>query len=225
MLKELSRVDREISGAERAAYLATVSHILFRKGLGDEAKRYLSKAEKEDRGSPSALYVAGMLAMEAQDMKTAAGMWERLLRTDVAYFADVIPLLEKALYQSGRFQELEELLTELIQAHPGRPSLGASLASFYEKKGEIENAIRVLETERESTELGPVVSARLAAYYVQAGRTDEARAVLDHLDANMKQPVFYNCSVCGNHTDVPLAYCDGCARFNTFHKSYEKIKD
>jgi lipopolysaccharide biosynthesis regulator YciM len=225
MLRELSRLDANVSGSERAAYLATVSHLLFGRGLIEEAKRYLSKAEKEDRNSPPALYVAGMVAMEEQDMKTAARMWERLLRTDVAYFSDVIPLLEKTLYQSGRFQELEELLTELIRENPGRPSLSESLASFHMKKGETEDAIRVLESARESTDLGPVVSARLAAFYVQAGRADEARAVLDEFDANMKQPVFYHCSVCGKHAEAPLAYCDECAHFNTFRKSYEKIRD
>ncbi|HUV37434.1 MAG TPA: tetratricopeptide repeat protein [Patescibacteria group bacterium] len=225
MLKELSRFDAGITAAERAAYLATVSYTLYRSGATEEAKKYLGKAEREHRQSPPALYVAGTLAMEEQDMKTAARMWELLLQTDVAYFADAIPLLEKALYQSGRFQELEHLLVDLIERNPGRPSLVGSLASFYEKKGEIERAIEILEAERESFDLGSIESARLAALYIHAGRVEEARSVLEAFDTNMKQPAIYYCSACGNHADMPLGYCSDCARFNTFEKGYEKIKD
>jgi lipopolysaccharide biosynthesis regulator YciM len=134
MLKELSRIDGTVTEAERAAYLATVSYALYRSGEAEEAKKYLVKAEKEHRQSPPALYVAGTLAMEEQDMKTAAKMWERLLHIDVAYFSDVIALLEKTLYQSGRFQELEQLLGDLIEANPGRPSLVGS-PRFSKRRG------------------------------------------------------------------------------------------
>lgn len=225
MLKELSRLDNKITAMERAAYLATVSYSLYRTGAAEEAKKYLGKAEREHRQSPAALYVAGTLAMEEQDMKTAARMWERLLHIDVTYFADVIPLLEKTLYQSGRFQELERLLDNLIETNPGRPSLVGSLASFFEKKGELERAVDILESERESFDLGPIVSAKLAALYIQTGRPEESRRLLEALETNMKQPAIYYCAACGNHADIPLAYCSDCARFNTFEKGYEKIKD
>ena len=225
MLKELSRFDNGITAAERAAYLATVSYTLYRKGAVEEAKKYLGKAEKEHRQSPPALYVAGTLAMEERDMKTAAKMWERLLHNNVTYFADVLPLFEKTLYQSGRFQELEQLLGDLIEANPGRPSLVGSLASFFEKKGELERAVDILESEQESFDLGPIVSARLAALYIQTGRAEEARKLLEAFETNMKQPSIYYCTACGNHADIPLAYCSDCARFNTFEKGYEKIKD
>ncbi len=225
MLKEVSRLDSGISAAERAAYLATVSYTLYRKGAAEEAKKYLGKAEKEHRQSPPALYVAGTLAMEEQDMKTAAKKWERLLEIDVTYFADVIPLLEKTLYQSGRFQELEQLLGDLIERHPGRPSLVGSLASFFEKKGEIERAIDILDSERESFDLGPIVSAKLASLYIQAGRAEDAREILGSFETNMKQPAIYYCTACKNNADIPLAYCSDCARFNTFENGYEKIKD
>lgn len=225
MLKELSRFDGEITGSSRAAYLATVAYGLFTKGEVEEAKRYLEKAEREDRQSRPALYLAGTIAMKEQDMKTAADKWERLLNTDISCFNDVIPLLEKTLYQSGRFQELEELLNDLIQKNPGRPLLVGALASFYEKKGEVERAIDVLETERESTDLGFVASVRLAELYIQAGRTEEARNTLEGIDVSTKQPVMFYCKVCGNHTDIPLAYCDECASFNSFVKGHEKIKD
>ncbi len=225
MLKELSRLDGEITGDSRAAYLATVAYGFYLTGDVDEAKKYLEKAEREDRQSRPALYLAGTIAMKERDMKTAANKWEQLLNTDISCFIDVIPLLEKTLYQSGRFQELEELLNDLIQKNPGRPLLVGALASLYEKKGEIERAIDVLETERESVDLGLIASVRLAELYIQAGRAEEARNTLEEIDVSTKQPAMYYCNVCGNYSDIPLAYCGECASFASFMKGHEKIKD
>ena len=225
MLKGLSRSDSGITASDRAAYLATVAYIQYRKGDAAEAKKYLGKAEKEDRRSRPAIYVAGTLAMEEQDMKTALGMWERLLHADVSYFADVMPLFEKTLFQSGKFQDVERLLGDLIEKNPGRPSLVGTLASFYVKKGEIERAIDILESERESFDLGAIVSAKLASLYIQAGRNEDARRILDAFDTDMRQPAIYYCKVCGNHADIPLGYCSDCGQFNTFEKGYEKIRN
>jgi lipopolysaccharide biosynthesis regulator YciM len=89
----------------------------------------------------------------------------------------------------------------------------------------LKRAVEILESERESFDLGPIVTARLASLYIQTGRVEEARRLLGTFESNMKQPAIYYCTVCGNHADIPLGYCSDCARFNTFEKGYEKIKD
>lgn len=222
ILKELSRLRKDITRSEQAAYLATASYSLYKQGRRDEAERHLDKALKEDRNSPAALYLAGKFAMEEQELGKAAKMWEKLLDTYIEYFEEVIPSLEKVLYQSGKFQDLERILNELILKYPGRPSLVGALASFYEKKGELEKAVAVMEDERSTIGTDFTVYIRLASLYLLSGDTTEARNVLEDIDLASKQPVSYRCLKCGNRTDAPLAYCSHCSSFNSYTRDHEK---
>jgi lipopolysaccharide biosynthesis regulator YciM len=222
MLKDLSRLDRSVDTSNRAAYLATAADILIRQERIGEAKRYLDKARKEDGNSIPALYLTAQLAMSENDLATASKMWERILQSDIDYFGDVAPLLEKTLYESGKFQHLEKVLLELLQRHPRRPGLLNALASFYEKKGELDKAISILENERASIQEDAAVSARLAALYLETEKPQYAHRILEEIDLNARRNTTHTCNVCGNHSDIPLSYCESCFNFNTFTRAHEK---
>lgn len=222
MLKDLSRIDDSITASERAAYLASVSHTLMHDGRGEEAGRLLDRARKDDGGSIPALFLSARLAMQNEDLGAAAKMWERLLHTDIGYFDDVAPLLEKVLYESGKFQHFEKILLDLLQKNPGRAGLLEALASFYEKKGESDKAILLLENERASIQRHPVASSKLASLYLQTDKPQYARRVLEEIDLNSKRAPYHVCTVCGNRADLPLSYCSNCFSFNTFKREHEK---
>ncbi|UCF03977.1 MAG: tetratricopeptide repeat protein [bacterium] len=221
MLKDLSRLGHSIGKSDRAAYLATASDTLIRHRRIEEAKKYLDRARKEDGNSVPALYLTAQLAMQENDLATASKMWERLLQSEINYFGDVAPLLEKTLYESGKFQHLEKVLLELLRRYPRRPGLLNALASFYEKKGELDKAISILENERTSIQEDPVVSARLATLYLETEKPQYARRILEEIDLRARRNMAYTCDVCGNRSDIPLLYCERCFNFNTFTRAHE----
>lgn len=225
MLKELSRLDPGMSAPQRASYLATVADTIRREGRRDDAKKFLDRARKEDADSTPALYVAGLVAMEENDLSTAAAMWERLLHMDIEHFSEMVPLLEKVLYESGKFRDLEKILVELLQKYPGNPALVAALSSFYEKKGEFDRAEAILEDGLASGKASPTIHARLASVYLIEGRLEEAGAALKKIDVETEKTPVFSCVRCGNATDVPLAYCVRCSGFSTFMRKHDTIHD
>jgi len=222
LLKDLSRIDPEITRSERAAYLATVAAVLHSEKRMEESQVYLERAIKEDKNAPSAVFLIGQNAMREGDLGKAAEMWTRLLKNNISCFCQVIPLLEKVLYESGRFQELETVLKKLLMQHDSQPDVLNALASFYEKKGETGVAVRILEDARDAIRSNPLASIRLASLYLQTDREEEARRILEELDLESRKAAAFVCGICGNHSDIPLAYCNQCNHFNSFKNDYEK---
>jgi lipopolysaccharide biosynthesis regulator YciM len=222
-LRDVGKLDKSYNGAKRAAYLTSVADRLLHDGRSEEAERYLDRARREDRHSIPALYISGMQAMKEGDLDTAVGNLERLFDADIGYFAEMLPLLKKALFEAGRFQDLERLLTELLKRNPEATELLTELASFYEKKGEIDEAVRLLESERALVSADPIASARLASLYLQRGETQAARRTLETVDVESKNRIIYYCRVCGNVSSAPLNYCSGCSNFDSFTKDHENI--
>lgn len=222
-LKDVGKLDRSCDGGKRAAYLASVADRLIHDGQSSEAERYLDRSRKEERDSIPALYLSGMQAMKDGDLDAASRNLERLLEIDIGYFTEVLPHLKKALFESGRFQNLERLLTSLIKKHPEKMELLTELASFHERKGELDSAIRILEEEKNILSGDPVASARLASLYLQLGDTESARRTLETLDVDSKNKIIYYCRVCGNVSSAPLSYCNVCSNFDSFTRDHENI--
>ncbi len=216
MLKDLSRLNDGITAADRAGYLTTVAQMSASGGKTGEADRYLDLARKEDNKSAPALYLAGKLAMEKGEMTEASKVWEKLLHIDIMYFSDIISHLERVLYEAGKFQELERILLDLDGAHPSRPEIIAALASLYERKGETHRAIQILDDDRKAVLADPAASIKLAALYLHAGDSGNARKVLEEIDVSGKRGGGYRCVKCGATSEVPLSYCSQCFGLNTF---------
>jgi len=109
-MKELSRMDGSFTARMRSSYLTSIACALMESGNDDDAGKYLDKARKEDPACPGALYLSASLAMDRGNLDKAVRMWETLLMLDMGYFPEVAALLEKALFESGRFDELEGIL-------------------------------------------------------------------------------------------------------------------
>lgn len=220
-IKDLGKIEKGYGGSVRAGYLATVSQMLMKDGKKDEARKMLERARKEHRDSIPALYLSASLAMQEEDLVSAARFWEKLLEIDIDCFCEVLPFLEKTLYSSGEFQDLERILDKLIKRYPEEPAVITALATFYEKKGERDKAVRILEEERSILAKNAVASAKLASLYLQNGEQESARHVLEEIDINSKTDAAYICGSCGDFAIYPLTYCNACSSFGSFKKAYE----
>ena len=215
-LKNIPLGDRQEHAAKLASYLAAVSSILIDSGDIENASRYLRKALKEDPNCIAALYLSGKLAMDRDDFEISAQMWTTLLRKDITFFEEVLPKLEKALFESGRFERLEDLLEELHEKNEKYAMVPVSLAALYMKKGAVSKSISILEEERKSSKGNRAVSIKLASVYLAAGKEKEARQVLDEVELSARGRSGSTCGVCGAVTPYPINYCPACSEFNTY---------
>jgi lipopolysaccharide biosynthesis regulator YciM len=219
VMKDLSRVDSTITPARRASYLTSVASLLISYGRQEDAVRLLGRARKEDKKAATALYLMAGLAMEKGELSEAAEMWEKLLNIDIEYFDEVIPKLEKSLFELGRFQDLENILEKLAERFPDEPALSAALADLYAKKGEIEKGIDLLETDLAAQKREPSIKISLASLYLKSGRYDEALSLLEETDGEDRDACVRICDICGYETEIKIGYCPVCNSFDSFLKS------
>ena len=58
----------------------------------------------------------------------------------------VIHLLKDALFELSRYDELEKILKEILQRNNKNPEVIATLADMYAQKGEIQNAVDLVDS-------------------------------------------------------------------------------
>ena len=218
VMRELSKVDETVTPRRRAEYLTSVACSMIESEDHDAAAKYLDRARKEDRTCPGALYLSGGLAMDRGDLDKAVRTWENLLTLDMGYFPEVSAKLEKALFETGRFDELEGILSRLLERHPGDSFLLSTLAGFFSKKGEMSRGIALLENEwgRESNDR--ILAVSLSALYIKDGRVDEALSVLEECDRVTYIPGRWKCGSCGESFGTSLGFCRACCTFDSIDK-------
>ncbi len=217
-LRDLSRIDDSVTPLMRASYLTSVACSLIETGDIDRAGKYLDKARKEDGTCPGALYFSAGLAMDRGDLDRAVKMWEDLLSIDMGYFPEVAARLEKALFESSRFDELEGILSRLLVNYPSDSLLLSSLAGFYAKKGEVSRGIDLLEGERGRMAGNSTLSVSLASLYIKSGRTDEALSVLEENNSIPSATGRWKCGRCGEVYGTSLGFCGACCSFDSIQK-------
>ncbi len=217
-LRDLSRIDNSITPLMRSSYLTSIACMKIESGDIEEAGKYLDKARKEDASCPEALYLSAGLAMDKGDLDRAVRMWEDLLSVDMGYFPEVAARLEKALFESGRFDELEGILSRLLEKYPAGSLLLSTLAGFYAKKGEISRGIDLLEGERGRVSGNNKLAVSLASLYIKSGRTDEALSVLEENDRIPSAAGSWKCGSCGEAYGTSLGFCRACCSFDSIKK-------
>jgi lipopolysaccharide biosynthesis regulator YciM len=217
-LRDLSRVSNRVTPRNRAAYLTSIACGLIEAGRGEEARKYLERARKDDRTAPAAIYLSAGLAMDRGDLGEAVRLWIELLRADISYFAEVAPMLEKTLFESSRFDELEGILGELIELHPSHPLIISDLARFHAKKGDVSRGIDLLEAARAREANDPIIAGTLASLYLQSGRPEEALSVLEETDPGATAAPSWRCRSCGEDYPAALGFCRACCEYGSIHR-------
>ncbi len=215
MLRYLMKADAGISKRDIASYLTCVASRMMDDGDFEGAGKYLERARKEDRSSVPALYLSGKFYMQEEDLESASRTWESLLATDISFFEEIIPILEKNLFDSGRFQRMGIILEDLLKNHPSHPHILESQAELFIKKGDLDKGINLLEEESAVTRNSPSLSVILASMYLRSGDQSGALKVLEESRRSTSNRRTWECGTCGKTYSVPFGYCAVCSEFNT----------
>lgn len=220
-LKQLAGLGDGLTESHLAGYLAAVSELMMTDDQFDKAEKWLRKAIRTYSDSIPAIYLSADLAMRKGNTGDAIKYWTSLLKVSTEDFNWVFPRLEKSLYESGKFHQLESILESMLDHYSGNPSVINALASFYEKKGETERAVRVLESNEEAAKGEPFNRMKLALLYLKSDRGREAEELLDTGEDMIYQDTVFSCSKCGERLHYPARFCNACYSFDSYHKSDE----
>ncbi len=126
-----------------------------------------------------------------------------------------LPLLQEVLLASGQFARSMPILERACQSENAPPSLWIDLAMLYEKLGQRENGLRLLESKAGRRNFTPDAAAPYLKMLAADVPDSDFAKVWSML--SMPQPhEGWVCRDCGNHEERIRWFCPSCHGFHTY---------
>ncbi|MBP7669542.1 MAG: tetratricopeptide repeat protein [Candidatus Eisenbacteria bacterium] len=181
-------------------------------GAAAEAAKQLKEIARESpEYAPASLLLGDLLAGQGE-YDRAAEIWETLLKRRPESAAPLIPRLERAYFELGRFGELEQIFAgALLPEHAGTPALRIALARMALRKGQPEGALALLE-EAGARDAGDQALSQWRLYLLlESGRGEEARRILKkQTEEALAAAQLRKCPYCRRPLDAAEVRCQGC---------------
>jgi len=175
-LRDAARLDPSLGKSERAAFLAAIGERCRQSGQLDPARHWLQLALKEDDTNPQALDGMGELAAAQGDHESALYYWQKLVFAGAPH--DVNAKLERVYFELGKFSEIERVYAQVLEKRPRDVQTLLSSARIALKKGEGDDAERMLRTALEIAPDSTTALQLLGNLYLDEGRARDLRDLL-----------------------------------------------
>ncbi len=198
-----------------AVYRAHLAVKILATGSRAKAKAEFLTALKENsvRAALVNLYLGDMAASE-EDTERAIAYWTRLLADapDRAHLA--FARLEKAYFDIGDYGRMMRVYEDVLSTMPSNVPALCGLSRMYERKGDIDEAVRLAHEaikHEGDTALG---HRRLIQTLVATGRLDEAAREADGFFARTTdEGAFDTCAHCGGTLGSAGWRCPSCHKW------------
>lgn len=195
-----------------ALYYAESAKSIYEKDK-KQAMDYLKKALKLNPSCTQALLLLSHHYYQEEDIPKAIETYKKIIDKTPQYSFLVLNKLEKAYFDLGKFTDVIPLYEKLLKKIPSEPILYLTLAGIYEKKGEIDKALSLLEN-AESKKI-PAIQFRTLSLKLKKGETEEVEEELTKYSEGLLKPEF-KCSKCGYISSEFLFRCPSCQAWETF---------
>lgn len=189
-----------------------------RLGELGEARPRLRDVEKLDIARARATLVRAMLAAADHDPAEALTLAADGLLDNPEELAVFLPVLQDVLLRSGQYARTIPILERACQSENAPPSLWIDLALLYEKLGDREKALRLLESKSDRGNFTPNAAAPLLRLLAKDAPASDFLEVWNLL--NMPAPARgWTCTQCHRLENGVRWFCPSCLGFNTFRPS------
>ncbi|MBL7074971.1 tetratricopeptide repeat protein [candidate division KSB1 bacterium] len=187
------------------------------KGQEKEGRIRLREALKIDYTCPPAYLHRGESYFREGRREDAIKEWEKFVKVNPRLSHLVFKRLEENLYEEGKFGQIEELYQGVIDSHPQNARAVIALANFYERKGETETAIEILEKGLEASPGDIPLQRNLIRCYYKQGNTEKVVSLgMEVVESFIEEKESYHCGQCGFTTDEPAWHCRKCGAWDSF---------
>ncbi|MGB9741825.1 MAG: tetratricopeptide repeat protein [candidate division WOR-3 bacterium] len=201
LLKEIPRTE-----PKRVARLYTRLGYCRGKQNPEAGIPYLHEAIKINPKSMPAYIYLGDLFLAQGKIDSAIEIWGKLLDFAPEKNYLVRERLERAYYESGRYDDIVTFYRKLLNRVPQDFGLALDIARIYAKKEEIVSAISLLDRYARSNE--PSVLTALAALHLRKGNSEQAQKYLDLLFTASSRA--FRCPRCHRVLEGTELYCAQC---------------
>ncbi len=194
-----------------------------RRGENSDARARLKDVKGIPEGHSRSVLVQAMLAAADADPAKALTLAAEDLFDHPEELSLFLPMLQQVLLESGQYSRTLPILERACQSEHAPPSLWIDLALLYEKLGNRDKTLRLLETKTGRSGFTPDVAAPLLKLLVNdASDTDFARVwkVLDK-PAEIHD---WKCHQCGHIESEIRWFCDQCHSFDSFVAQIQSLE-
>lgn len=191
-----------------------------RAGESGPARARLKDVSKFPSAAPRAALVRAVLAAAEQDAAGALTVAAEELLDNPRELEIFLPLLQDVLLASGQFSRSVPILERACQSAQAPPRLWISLALLYEKLGERDKALRLLEAKADDGAL----TADVAAPYLKHLSRESSGTDLGKVCSALATPAttrVWTCGDCGHAAPQIRWFCPVCGGFDTYRAGPE----
>lgn len=182
----LGRVEKEHGDRKWVAGLLARYGGARAKDAPDTAREFLDRALRLDPQAAEARVSLGDLHLARGRTDEAVRAWQELLKATPGRNALVRDRLERAFYELGRYDDITATYESLLRRVPDDEGLAVTLALIYQKKGDTDRAVRLLETTC-ARDGSPLCQAALASLQLDRGDSAAARRTLEELVTRLRR--------------------------------------
>jgi lipopolysaccharide biosynthesis regulator YciM len=217
-------VRRDLSKAKKvddtrflALYKAYVGKSYFDHDDLKRAESSLKDALKIDSECAAGYLYLGDVYYANGEIDNAISSWRRIITLfpNIAYIT--FRRLEKAFYEKGKFEKIVDLYNGVLDRNPGDVRTLMTLANIQRKKGDLDDALRYVQTALEFDPESTRAKQALARLYYEKGDTERSlRAMVEAFNGFSSDEERYVCSNCGHESNEVLWRCPNCREWETF---------
>ncbi len=163
-----------VTGSRLAGYKVEQARDLIKQGAYHKSRIILKEALKHDSACAEAFLAIGDTYSEEGRTEEAVQWWEKMVEIVPERSTEAFSCLEDALYQLGAFSRMADIYTRHLNANPDSAEAALALAHLLERKGEVGEAIEVLNTHRPHTRDAHLLDQAIARLHYRSGDTQRA---------------------------------------------------
>lgn len=220
-LREAQKLDPALGPGEMAAFATAAAQACLTADRPADAKRYLQLALKEDEAAPVALDLSGDLAMASGDHESALYYWQRLMFAGGPAAGGVHEKLERVYFELGKFGDIERLYAQILESRPRDVETLLASARIALKKGEADDAERLLRDALDASPASRTAFQLLAGLWLDEGKIRESKDLVAQHVALCAPAAVLACPECGQTAPRQPGYCTQCGRFGEY-RSWEQ---
>ncbi len=215
--RELSRTKKVDDTRFLALYKAYVGKSYLDQGDLKKAESSLKDALKVDSECAAGYLYLGDLYYATGHIDNAISSWRRIITLFPKIAFVTFRRLEKAFYEKGKFEKIVDLYNGVLERNPGDVRTLMTLANIQRKKGDLDDALRYVQTALEFDPECTRAKQALARLYYEKGDTERSlRAMVEAFNGFSSDEEHYACSNCGQESNEVLWRCPNCKEWETF---------
>jgi len=188
----------------------------YKKGDQKEARICFKDAIKLVPSFPPPYILIGDSYLEEGHLPDALGIWKKFISVSPKYADLVFQRLEKALFEEGKFEEIEGVYRTILSKNPEHEETLINLGEFYYRKGEPDRAVDMLNRVIEKNPSSIRARKRLVEYLDTTDNTEEIKEHIEQLLSHLKDERENLCTNCGTAVKEFVWRCPKCKGWATF---------